>query len=313
MWSYLIPRFPTRRDLSLNITALAQRSREVVTFTSLRREVLLSVERRFSSAAFLAGRFSFRRVKALDFPAGTEQQIPISSRDARIAMFGLSYANDHRDEPTDATRGSYSLVDSGISWKRFGSESNFFRLAGQNATYYRISPHLVFARTTRVAVESTLGSVLSSGAIPLPERFFLGGSESHRGFSINQGGPRDPVTGFPLGGEALFFNSLELRVRLASERLGVVFFQDAGNVFSKVQRMRLLKFTQNSPLDLDFNSLAAGIGVRYKTPVGPFRFDVGYNFNPPRYQVFPDGTPNGIPQIRRLPHFQFFVGIGQSF
>ena len=158
-----------------------------------------------------------------------------------------------------------------------------------------------------------MGRATASGAIPLPERFFLGGSESHRGFSINQAGPRDPINGFPVGGEALFFNSLELRVRLVNDRLGVVFFQDAGNVFSKVKRMRLLKFTQNSPLDLDFNSLAAGMGLRYKTPVGPFRVDVGYNFNAPRYQVIPDGTPNGIPDIRRLPHFQIFVGIGQSF
>jgi outer membrane protein assembly complex protein YaeT len=311
--SYLIPRFPTHRDLSLNITALAERSREVVTFTSLRREILLSLEKRFSPSAFLATRFSFRKVKALDFPQGTEQQIPIASRDARVAMLGLSYGVDKRDEPTDATHGSYSLADAGVSWKAFGSESNFVRLAVQNATYYRISPHLVFARSTRLAVESTVGSVTTAGAIPLPERFFLGGSESHRGFSINQAGPRDPIDGFPLGGEALFFNSLELRVRLANDRLGIVFFQDAGNVFSEVKRMKLLKFTQSSPLDLDFNSLAAGMGMRYKTPVGPFRVDVGYNFNPPRYQVIPDGTPNGIPDIRRLPRFQIFVGIGQSF
>jgi outer membrane translocation and assembly module TamA len=56
------------------------------------------------------------------------------------------------------------------------------------------------------------------------------------------------------------------------------------------------------------------MGVRYKTPVGPVRFDVGYNFNPPRYQVVvPDGTPEGSVQFRRLPRFQFFLGIGQSF
>jgi outer membrane protein assembly complex protein YaeT len=312
--SYLIPQFPTRRDLSLLLTALVDRSREVVTFTSKRREALVSLEKRFSPAAFLAARFSIRKVEATDIQIGTEQSIPILSRPARIAMLSTSYANDHRDEPTDASRGSYSVAEAGFSGKRFGSQSNFFRISGQNATYYRISPHLVFARSTRLAIESTVGTVTATGEIPLPERFFMGGSESHRGFSINQAGPRDPVQGFPLGGEALFFNSLELRVRLANDRLGVVFFQDTGNVFSKVQTMRLLKFTQNSPTDLDFNSLAAGAGIRYKTPVGPVRFDVGYNFNPPRYQVVvPDGTPEGLVQLRRLPRFQFFLGIGQSF
>jgi outer membrane protein assembly complex protein YaeT len=312
--SYLIPRFPTRRDLSLRLSALVDRSREVITFTSRRREALLSLEKRYSPATFVAGRFSFRKVEALDFPPGAEQQIPISSRDARIAMLGLGYANDQRDEATDATRGSYSLADIGLSWKRLGSQSNFLRVSGQNATYYRINPHLIFARNTRIALESTVGKVTPTGEIPLPERFFMGGSESHRGFSINQAGPRDLISGFPLGGEALFFNTFELRVRLANERLGLVLFQDTGNVYSEVNRMHLLKFQQNSPTDLDFTSLAAGIGVRYKTPVGPVRFDVGYNFNAPQYQVtVPDGTPGGVREVRRLPRFQFFLGIGQSF
>ncbi len=313
-FSYLIPRFPTRRDLSLRLTALVDRSREVITFTSKRREVIASLEKRFSPTTFLAGRFSFRKVQASDFAPGAEQQIPISSRDARITMLGLSYANDHRDEPTDATRGSYSLADVGFAVKKLGSQSNFFRISGQNATYYRVSPRLVFARNTRLAIETTVGNVTETGEIPLPERFFMGGSESHRGFSINQAGPRDPVEGFPLGGEALFLNSLELRVRFASDRLGFVLFQDAGNVYSKVQQMRLLKFKQNSATDLNFTSLAAGLGVRYKTPVGPVRFDVGYNFNPPRYQVVTQSsTPDGVVELRRLPRFQFFLGIGQSF
>jgi outer membrane translocation and assembly module TamA len=150
--------------------------------------------------------------------------------------------------------------------------------------------------------------------IPLPELFFAGGSESHRGFSINQAGPRDPVSGYPIGGKALFLNSLEMRARFADNRIGFVLFHDAGNVFSEIQRMRLLKFTQSSPTDLDYTSHAVGLGVRYRTPVGPVRFDVGYNFNPPKYQVVDTSVnPAGIVEVRRLPRFQFFLSIGQSF
>ena len=311
--SYLIPRFPTRRDLSLRITGLVDRSRDVLTFTSQRREASVSLEKRYSATTYLLGRFSFRRVKAQDIRIST-QLIPLLSRPARVAMLGLSYANDHRDEPTDATRGSYSLADAGISWKKFGSESDFFRIAGQNATYYQLNPHLIFARNTRFAVESTLGPVTPTTDIPLPERFFMGGSESHRGFSINQAGPRDAESGFPLGGKALFLNTLELRARFADNRIGLVLFHDAGNVFSKIQRMRLLKFTQSSPTDFDYTSHAAGLGIRYRTPVGPVRFDVGYNFNPARYQILDRSVdPAGVVEVRRLPHFQFFLSIGQSF
>jgi outer membrane protein assembly factor BamA len=137
----------------------------------------------------------------------------------------------------------------------------------------------------------------------------MGGSESHRGFSINQAGPRDPSTGFPIGGNALFFNSLELRMPFADNRYGFVLFHDAGNVFSTIRKMRLLKFTQSSPTDFDFASHAVGSGFRYKTPIGPVRFDVGYNPNPPRFQA----TQGEKMEVRRLSHLQFFFSIGQSF
>ena len=77
--------------------------------------------------------------------------------------------------------------------------------------------------------------------------------------------------------------------------------------------MRLLKFTQSSPTDFDYTSQAVGLGLRYKTPVGPIRFDVGYNLNPPRYNVIT--TTNGVEniEVQRLSNFQFFLSIGQSF
>ncbi len=313
--SYLIPRFPTRRDLNLRLSGLAERSQNVLTFAAEREEASVAVEKHYSPAAYIQARFAFRRVRVDESSLRIRQEeIPLVSRPARVAMLGLSYANDHRDEPTDATDGSYSLADAGMSWKSLGSQSNFVRVSGQNATYYRLTPYLTFARNTRFAVESTVGAVSATGDIPLPERFFMGGSESHRGFSVNQAGPRDSETGFPIGGNALFLNSLELRSRFAGGRFGVVLFHDAGNVFSTLRRMKLLKFVQRSPTDLDYTSQVAGVGVRYRTPVGPVRLDVGYNFNPPRYQIIDKSVnPLGIVEVRRLAHFQFSLSIGQSF
>jgi outer membrane protein assembly factor BamA len=236
-----------------------------------------------------------------------------------VGGFGGSYVSDHRDDPLDATHGFYALADAGIMYKQFGSEANFLRLTGQYATYYRLNSHLVFARNTRVGMESPYGSpekiavgpnqYIYTDTLPLPERLFMGGSDSHRGFAVNQAGPRDPQTGYPIGGNALFFNSLELRLRLAQERLGFVLFNDTGNVFTTIRHMRLLKFNQNSPTDLDYDSNALGVGLRYKTPVGPLSFDVGYNLNPPRYQV---ATNPGL-EVQQLARFQFFLSVGQSF
>ncbi|MBZ5563546.1 MAG: BamA/TamA family outer membrane protein [Acidobacteriia bacterium] len=323
---YLIPRVFNRRDLSLHINGLVDRSRDVLTFTADRREASINIEKRFSPTTLFVFRYSFRRVQALDINASriSVQQIPLFSLPARVGGLGASYINDHRDDPADATRGSYTLADASAMWEKFGSEANFLRFSGQNATYYRLGSHLIFARDTRFGVESPFGGlrrevvgqppqVVFTHDIPLPERFFMGGSEAHRGFSINQAGPRDPTTGFPVGGNALFLNTLELRVPLAQRRFGFTFFHDVGNVFSSIRTMRLLKFTQSSPTDFDYDVNAVGMGIRYKTPVGPLRLDFGYNLNPPRYQVIT--TTNGISTVgvQRLPNFQFFLSVGQSF
>jgi outer membrane protein insertion porin family len=322
--SYLIPHLPTRHDLSLRFNALDDRSQEVSTFTSKRQEAAVNFEKRWSPNTLFVARYSYRKVRALDLSGRiSPEQIPILSRTATVGMIDLSYVNDHRNNPADATAGSYSVADAGISWSHLGSQANFLRFSGQNSTYYRLAKHLVFARNTRFAVESPYGPLLrqvvptqNGGTqvvfthdIPLPERFFMGGSESHRGFSINQAGPRDPQTGFPIGGNALFFNSLELRMPFANNKFGFVLFHDAGNVYSSIRLMRLLKVTQNSPTDLDYTVHAVGAGIRYRTPVGPLRFDVGYNLNPPQYQFI----NNNVLEVKQLPRFNFFLSIGQSF
>jgi len=50
-----------------------------------------------------------------------------------------------------------------------------------------------------------------------------------------------------------------------------------------------------------------GIGIRYKTPVGPVRVDFAYNFNPTRYPVLEDATTETLRRIN------FFFSIGQTF
>ena len=68
--------------------------------------------------------------------------------------------------------------------------------------------------------------------MPLPERFFGGGATSQRGFPDNQAGPRDPFTGFPIGGNALLFHSTELRFPFLGDNITGVFFHDMGNIYS---------------------------------------------------------------------------------
>jgi outer membrane protein assembly factor BamA len=179
--------------------------------------------------------------------------------------------------------------------------------------------------------------------IPLPELFFAGGGNSHRGFGLNQAGPRDPDSGFPVGGSALFVNSEELRFPSVSlpylgEGFGFALFHDMGNVFTAGHDMLkgLLRWHQPDPSQClqalgvpnpacvtsfnnsgyDYTSHAMGIGLRYKTPIGPLRFDFGYNLNPTSYFqgiLNSSGQLTGDYETQRLRHFNVFFSIGQPF
>jgi outer membrane protein insertion porin family len=316
--SYLIPNLFNHPKWSLHLDALADRTRDVLTFTSTIEQASLTLERQFSPSTFLTGRYYYRLVSVSDLKINP-LEIPLISQPVRDAGIELTYVHDTRDNPADATHGSYSLVDTSVSSLALGSQANFVRAFGQNSTYYRLTPHVIFARNTQFGVESTYGAleqVTVSGEpvltdeIPLAERFFAGGSDSIRAFSLNQAGPRDPDTGYPIGGNALFVNSLELRLPLRGGRYGLVFFDDAGNVYSSIDTMRLLKFTQPSLTDLNYTVDAAGFGLRYNTPIGPIRLDLSYVPNAPSFQF---GLPGKPPEVQQLPRFQYFISIGQSF
>jgi len=161
--------------------------------------------------------------------------------------------------------------------------------------------------------------------LPLSERFFSGGANSHRGFPFNQAGPRDPTTGFPIGGGAQLLHSVELRFPLIGDNIGGVLFHDAGNVFStlgdvsfSVEQDRRQQPDGSELFDYDYTVHAVGFGFRYRTPVGPVRIDLAYSLNAPRFvgfsgsqQDFLAGT--GEVRTQRVQAFQFHFSLGQTF
>jgi len=167
--------------------------------------------------------------------------------------------------------------------------------------------------------------------IPLPERFFAGGGTTLRSFALNQAGPRDPVTGFPVGGQALLVFNQELRfpMRLPfiGTRLSGALFYDAGNVFSRVDRITLLWTTPkpvfnpanlqacllNCTNELNYFSHIVGIGFRYATPIGPVRVDLGYQLNPATFVIPCTNKAPNCQQSATLPRFQIFFNLGSIF
>src|SRR5437773_1307028 len=348
--SYDAPRWFNSPSWRLTFTTFYDNTVDVATFTSERLEGSVQAEQKISKSSVMDYRMTFRRVLAVN-AAINQNLIPLLSQPTRVGMPGFSYIRNKRDSDLETTKGNYTTIDGGVADSHFGSEADFSRLFLQNSTYYAFGKNrpqerkFVFARSTRIGVENVFGNTImpqpgnacpTSGSticLPLAERLFSGGGNSHRGFGLNQAGPRDPTTGFPLGGTALLLNNLELRLPppmlpFFQDNLSFAIFHDAGNVFTNGHDLTrsLTRWTQrNSHLcqqqntanqcDYDYISEAIGIGIRYKTPIGPVRFDFGYNPTPPRFpstETDPKTKANTfIP--RQASHFNVFFSIGQTF
>jgi outer membrane protein insertion porin family len=316
--SYTADNFLTQRNLILQLTGFADKTQDVNTFTSVRYEFAVQLAETLSKSSSLQYRYFFRRVDASNLKI-EQEEIPLLSQPTLVSGFGVTYARDRRDNLADAKHGSFNTIDASIALKSLGSAASFFRGSLQNSTFTTFGRAFVFARSVRFGVEQTLPGTHEMD-IPLPERFFAGGGTSIRGFSLNQAGPRDPMTGFPIGGGALLAFNQELRfpMRLpfVGNRLGGTVFYDAGNVYTDVNHISFAWRPPANNNNLPYFSHTVGFGVRYPTPVGPVRVDFGYQLNPANYLGEVAVPPPGQPPVTRmfsLPHFQFFFNIGPIF
>jgi outer membrane protein insertion porin family len=321
--NYSVPKIFNLPSLDATFSVLYDNTHDIRTFQSVRKEASAQIVHHLSKALTAFYRFSYRHVGVEDLKIDP-LLLPQLAQSVRVGILSFNLVQDRRDDPIDPHKGIYSTLEVGVAAKAFSSETSFVRLLGRNATYYRLGPKIVFARETQFGVQpafSVPSNADPTDPIPLPERFFGGGGSSLRAFPENQAGPRDPLTGFPLGGSALFFNNTELRFPLYGANVSGVLFEDMGNIYSKLSAMSF-RVTQNSPTDFDYMVHAIGFGIRYRTPVGPVRVDLAYSINPPRFNGFPGsypqlvscsiaGTCQASPQ--QISHFQFFLSIGQAF
>jgi outer membrane protein insertion porin family len=201
--------------------------------------------------------------------------IPLLSQPVRVGGPGVTWFHDTRSPgPLDAVKGQYTTLQMFLASSKFGSQTDFWKIDGTNATYYQFGKlKYVFARSTRIGYEQSSGPNPNAGndaclnpdsngndllntnpscsAVPLPERLYAGGANSLRGFPINGAGPRDLQTGFPVGGTAAFVNTFEFRMPaptlpLVGNSLNFVLFHDMGNVFQNASQMfpSFLRFNQ---------------------------------------------------------------------
>ncbi len=342
------PHFLGTKNFSASVSGGYSNIQDITTFASSTLQGNFRVTQKWRRTDTFIYEFLFRRVKvdpnSLRVAADL---IPLLSQPVRVGGPGVTWFHDTRKpSPLNAVGGSFSTIQTFLASSKFGSQTDFWRIDGANSTYYKLGRY-VLARNTRIGyvrpwgvnpnagTEPCEGDLLttnpSCNAVPLPERLYAGGASSHRGFPINGAGPRDLQTGYPVGGSAAFVNSTELRMPAPTlpyvgDSVSFVLFHDMGNVFQNPGDMfpSFLRFRQPDrdtcrnvsgtigTCNFNYFSHAVGLGARYRTPVGPIRFDFSYNLNPPIYPVINDYSGNP-PYVGQGRHFGFFFSIGQSF
>jgi outer membrane protein assembly complex protein YaeT len=207
-----------------------------------------------------------------------------------VGAVALDLNRDTTNNLLDASRG-YRVSGHFESAGRFmWGTYNYWQAQGEARHYLNVANKLVFANRLN------LGSIAPQGDadqnVPFHKRLFLGGATSIRGWGRYEVSPLSGF-GFPIGGLSMLEGSSEVRMAVRG-KLGAVAFFDYGNVWAESWHL--------DPTDMRY---AVGPGLRYLTPIGPVRVDLGYQLNPLEGLLV-----NGEPEKRR---WRVHFSVGQAF
>jgi len=295
--SYVNPHF-VGTNWGSNLTVSGERNNENPIFTSRLGDFGFQLERPLNASATqtLSLRYDYRQTALTDLLV--PDLVSPEDRHVRLSTLSGTYVRDTRDQALDAHKGMYQTADLGFNPTALGSSVNFARLRAQQAYYKGVGKGIVWANSLRIGVEQEI----AGSRVPVSELFFSGGGSTLRGFPLNGAGPQRSVTvcgnpsdpstcaliRVPTGGRELFILNSEFRIPVPIKKgLGLVGFYDGGNVFEHVGFRDFGSNYTNS----------VGVGLRYATPIGPVRVDLGHNFN----------------ALSGIKATQIFVTLGQAF
>ena len=258
------------------------------TFNFARKGVNVDVVRRLTPAVRVSGRYSLSSTRTFDEQLSDEDQATIDRLfpEVRLSGFSGALARDTRDDLLDPTRGTFLSGEGSVAARALGGEVGFVKTYVQGFTFYRLPGRRPVVFASRAALGLANGfprevQPIDADGNPIPgppevvddlpasERFFAGGDTTIRGYALDSVGAPNTITssGFPTGGNAVLLLNGELRLPVWRD-IGAVLFVDGGNVFRRVN-------------EFDFGELRGsyGFGLRYKSPVGPIRVDLGFKMD----------------------------------
>ena len=278
--SFIQPYF-FRGDQSL-LDTFGRREDDLVSYKNVVWFNELAVTRKFSGAfsMSLGYFFEFNELDTVEVHDPQEQAQEGRNDIITGPRFSLRY--DTRDNILDPTKGFFATTSFDYASQSLGSQISYFRVIAEGRHYIKLPKKMVLAsRLLAGAIEPVQGT----REIPIYKRFFSGGSTSVRGYPFQKLGPLDD-SGLPFGGRTLVEASVELRYPIWGD-LGGVLFVDGGEVNPDAFAFDASEFRFTS-----------GFGLRYKTPIGPIRGDIGWQLNPE-------------PGLSK--QWNFYISVGQAF
>ena len=229
---------------------------------------------------------------------GTEEIFTTALQTSHYELLALpmsvTFNTTGLDSPLeDATHGVRASLSEAPTVSLGTRTAKYFITQGNVAYYFDLN-RFKWSDPGRSVIALRALAGLAQGAsqfsLPPDQRFYAGGSGTVRGYRYQSVGPPFP-DGNPVGGTAINAGQAEYRQRIG-QSLGFVVFLDAGQVSQDV-----------NPLDSTLR-FGTGAGVRYYTPIGPIRLDIGLPINRPT---------NATTGRKEGDAFEIYIGLGQSF
>jgi len=199
--------------------------------------------------------------------------VPVGSREGRVSSLTPLAAIERRDDPLDPRRGWSALAQVQYAFPFLSADADFLKLFGQATWSLDLSRLGTLATSVRGGIIEPLGEEIPSGSflgpVPVDERFYAGGRTTHRAFGQDELGieGRTLAEGIPVGGSGLLLVNLDYRFPIAGAIGGTVFL-DGGNVWR-----------DRDEIDTGDLRWGAGVGLRYRSPVGPLRLEIGWKLD----------------------------------
>jgi outer membrane protein assembly factor BamA len=246
-------------------------------------------------SSFISG-YSLERVRLSNVRIDAKDQLLVDRLfpQVRLSVLSSSVLRDTRNDPLSPGDGVLLSADANLAMRAIGSQVGFAKVFMQGFVYRRLenAPRIVLAGGARVGLVRGFAQTIDGvdvELVPASQRFFSGGSTTVRGFQQDRLGAPDILDGNGLsnGGNGLMVFNAEIRTALTKD-LGIATFLDTGNVFARVGEMKIGDLRTSM-----------GAGLRYRSPLGPLRFDIGWKM--------------GSLRITDSRRWEFHFSIGEAF